>query len=144
MTWLDAKRYFLTGDLVGFFNNKSSGDIPSEIFKGCIAYADGKDLDDMISKCLLLVRYPAQPSGQLPDGTWCPGVWEEADVAYRYRANQLASALDNTYQHFMQTGMLTEQYIVNANGCGHRFTPYHGLFEAYEFCTLCGKKRAEC
>lgn len=138
MTWPEARNYLIDGNLIGFFNNKPAGQACSDIFKGCINYAKGQELDDMIGKCLLLPRL-----AQTHDIFGNP-VSGETDELYRDRGSIHSVALDIAYIDFLAFGDLTDFLKVDPNSCMHQWNKYHGLTETYEYCSTCNRKKDQC
>lgn len=136
MTWPEARDYLIDGNIIGFFNNKPAGQSCSDIFKGCITYAKGQDLDDMIGKCLLLPRLSQTVDifGNAVNG--------ETDELYRDRGSIYSVALDVAYVDFLAFGEISKDFFNSTVGeCFHQWQTYHGLKEKYEYCSTCNRKK---
>jgi hypothetical protein len=59
---------------------------------------------------------------------------------YAYDSKEVDQVWKPTYKSFLST-VDVNSIILDPSVCGHDWKTYQGFSEAYEFCTLCPKKR---
>lgn len=144
MNEIQAREYFVKGDLIGFFRNKPAGLQCSTLFRQAMDGATTDELNQMGVRCLQINRTFVAYGGVL-----------ETDSQYRMRLGHNSWKIDDAYSTWQGYSTPVKYNNMDSYGysvgydyayettCCHEWKQYHGLFETDEYCSKCNERKSK-